>query len=250
MKSRKLDEKESRVFHTFVAKALYACKRARPDLMPTVAHLCARVKEPNVSDQHKLTRMMTHIRDHVNDNLRLKGRNVIVAGADAAFAVHDDMKSHTGVTITIGKGSFHNDSKKQKLVTKSSCEAELVAADTGVTHLLWTKWFCEAQGCKVTSRPTLLQDNESAIKLETRGKLSSSQRTRHINIRHFFITDNVGQRNAQVQHCPTDQLAADFHSKPLQGAKFIMFKAEIMNLPELKSELQGVESPTRKRGGA
>ena len=44
---------------------------------------------------------------------------------DAAFAVHQDMKSHTGAIFTLGKGAISSDSTKQKVNARSSTEAEL-----------------------------------------------------------------------------------------------------------------------------
>eukprot|EP00957_Ditylum_brightwellii_P176642 13453896-Ditylum_brightwellii.AAC.1 len=52
---------------------------------------------------------------------------------NAAFAVHPDMKSHTGATFTLGKGAICSDSTKQKEHTRSSTEAELVAVDDKIS---------------------------------------------------------------------------------------------------------------------
>ena len=38
--SEKLNKEQAEEFHTFVAKGLFACKRARPDIHPTIAVLC------------------------------------------------------------------------------------------------------------------------------------------------------------------------------------------------------------------
>ena len=48
---------------------------------------------------------------------------------DAAYGVHNDCKGHSGGSITMGKGSLYTVSCKQKINTKSSTEAELVAVD-------------------------------------------------------------------------------------------------------------------------
>ena len=56
--------------------------------------------------------------------------------ADAAFAVHPDMKSHTGGLLSYGKGAIHTVSRKQKLNTKSSTQAKIVGADDGLNNLL------------------------------------------------------------------------------------------------------------------
>ena len=45
-----LSPEQAELFHTFVAKALFMCKRARPDVHTAVAVLCTRVKKPNQDD--------------------------------------------------------------------------------------------------------------------------------------------------------------------------------------------------------
>jgi hypothetical protein len=55
---KKLNEELADAYHTMVAKALFLCKRARPDIQPTIAVLCTRVKGPNEADWAKLVRLM------------------------------------------------------------------------------------------------------------------------------------------------------------------------------------------------
>jgi hypothetical protein len=69
---------------------------------------------------------------------------------DAAFAVHPDFRSHKGAILTTGKGAIMSISRKQGMNTRSSTEAELVAADEVTGTMLWTKLFLEAQGYPVT----------------------------------------------------------------------------------------------------
>jgi hypothetical protein len=54
--------------------------------------------------------------------------NTIQTWVDASYAVHPDMKSHTGGVISMGIVGLMCKSTKQKLNTKSSTEAELVGA--------------------------------------------------------------------------------------------------------------------------
>ena len=120
--------------------------------------------------------------------LRADGSNVIKWHIDAAFAVHPDFKSHTGAVATLGKGAVKSISKKQKVNTRGSTEAEIVATDEIIAQALWTKLFLEAQGYLVKDN-VLYQDNQSAILLEKNCKASSGKRTRHLNIHYFFLTD-------------------------------------------------------------
>ena len=103
---------------------------------------------------------------------------------DAAFTVHSDFKSHTGATLTIGKGVIVYLSRNKKLNAKSRTEDELVGVDYASSLILWTKLFLVSQGYKLEQN-ILYQDSRSTILLQENGKKSSSKRTRHLNIRYF-----------------------------------------------------------------
>ena len=227
--SEKLDQDRAEEFHTVVAKGLFVCKRARPDIQTAIAVLCTRVKAPNQSDWTKLKRLLKFLNGTRDDVLTLStdSLRVIKWYVDAAFAVHPDFKSHTGGSMTFGQGAVINISRKQKLNTKSSTESELVGSDDVSTPILWTKLFMEEQGYGIDEN-ILYQDNKSTILLQENGKRSSSQRTRAFNIRYFFLTDQIEQGNLKVKYCPTGDMIADYLSKPLQGAPFQKFRSQIM----------------------
>ena len=156
------------------------------------------------------------------DNTRLLKWHV-----DASYAVHNDLRSHTGGNFTMGKGTIYGKSSKQKLNVKSSTEAELVGFDDCMPQILWTNYFIGAQGYE--TRGTIgYQDNRSAILLETNGRRSSSKRTKHLNVRYFFVTDRINNGDLSVKYCPTKEMVADFFTKPLQGEPFYKFRKEIM----------------------
>jgi hypothetical protein len=138
------------------------------------------------------------------------------------------MRSHTGGAMSMGTGATYSTSKKQKLNTKSSTEAELVGVDDVLPQALWTKYFMEAQGYGVTT--ILNQDNQSTIRLSENGKSSSGKGTRHINIRYFFITDRIARKEVAIQYCPTKEMVADYFTKPLQGELFYKFRDQIMGV--------------------
>jgi len=66
------------------------------------------------------------------------------------------------------------------------------------------------------------------MKLENNGKESSGKRTRHFHIKYFYITDLIKQGEVTIKHCPTDEMIADYMSKPVTGAKFKQFRKYIM----------------------
>ena len=150
---------------------------------------------------------------------------------DGSYGIHPDARIQTGGTASSGKGSFISTSIKQRLNTRSSTEAELVAADDLMPHLCWTNYFLECLGYNINST-IMYQDNQSAILLENNGKSSSYKRTKHMNIRYFFITDRIKKGDLHIEYYPTDNMVADFFTKPLQGKKFLQFRKVIMNLQD------------------
>ena len=87
---------------------------------------------------------------------------------DAAYAVHNDMRSQMGGCMSFGNGMIHGRSSKQKLNTKSSTESELVGMSDYVPYTLWMKNFMKDQGFNI-EKAIVYQDNQSAIKMEVNG---------------------------------------------------------------------------------
>jgi hypothetical protein len=104
---------------------------------------------------------------------------------DAAFAVHPNMRGHSGGALILGLRFPISSSGKQKLNTCSSNESELVGADNLMSLIVWSRNFLKAQGYAVVDS-ILHQDNRSAILLEKNGKMSSGKRAKHITICYFF----------------------------------------------------------------
>ena len=138
------------------------------------------------------------------------------------------MKSHTGGTMSLGKGSVIDICRKQKFNTRSSAKAELAGVDDCIGKMIWAKHFLQHQSYNTST--TLHQDNMSAIKLERNGKRSSSQRTRHLDIKYFYVTDQIEQGWLTVKHYLTKQMLADLHTKPLHGETFKQLRARIQTI--------------------
>ena len=111
-----------------------------------MAFLTTRVQSPTEDDQAKLDRGMRYITgtSTLGLNIRIEGPVRVTAFVDASFATHADMRSHTGVYITVGLGSVYCRSSKQMLMTKSSTEAELVGISDALAQVIWFKHFLEA----------------------------------------------------------------------------------------------------------
>ena len=69
----------------------------------------------------------------------------------------------------------------------------------------------------------------SAIILEKNGIPSSGKNMRHLSIRAFWIADHFEKGEAKINYEPTEEMVADFFTKPLQGSAFHKFRRVILN---------------------
>ena len=227
--SAQLSNELSAKFHSGVAKCLYLAKRARPDILTAVAYLTTRVQSPNESDYKKLDRLFKYLNGTTKLGLRLtqkQGINVMTQ-IDASFAVHPEFKSHGGSTTSIGEGTIYAKSSKLNNNTKSSTESELVSCSDHAPMGINMRNFLICQGYKIN--PVVIgQDNQSTIQLINRGR-PASLRTRHINIRFFFLKDLIDRGEVLIKYVPTTEMIADIMTKPLQGHQFLVLRRMLLN---------------------
>ena len=131
-------------------------------------------------------------------------------------------------------GAIMSSSMKQKLNTRSSTEAELIAVDDFMSKILWTQNFLNGQQFP-QGETILFQDNASAMVLQNKGFDSAGKRMKHLNIRYFFVHDCVQRGLLKIQHLGTKAMEADFLSKPLQGKAFLEFRNSILGQDVLRT---------------
>ena len=245
---KKLDDETSDMFHRFVARFLYVAKRARPDLQVAVAFLCKRVSAPNIGDWKKLGRLVRYVRATVYLPLIIgsDGTGNMVWSIDASFAVHMDMKSHTGYCLTLGTGAPISGSLSQKINTRSSTESELVGVDDVISLVEWSSLYSKYQVEKypkdhplkdLGKKNLVKQDNTSTIKMLKGGVRVCGQRTRNIHIRYFYAHERLKDGTITVEYCPTKEMVSDYLSKPLQGSLFRLHRNTLMDVtPELADQ--------------
>ncbi len=227
----KLSVEDSKYFHSYVAKILYLAKRVRPECLTAVSFLSTRIQVCDVDDMAKLKRLLGYIYGtrhrgivlHVGEHMTVK------AYIDAAYGVHQDSgKSHTGCVIVMGNGGpLLAKSSKQKIVTKSSTEAELVGLSDTATLAIHLRNFVIEQGYDI-GPAIIYQDNLSCMALMKRGG-PGSERSRHINIRHFWLTERVDKGEVVIEHLGTEEMFANLLTKPVQGVQFVKERMALTN---------------------
>ena len=110
------------MFHNIVANTLYTTNQARPDTCTAVAFLTKIVREPTKYDWYKLVYLMKYIKGTRDFPLVISanGSGVLKWWIDASYAVNTNIRGHTGVGLSMGRGFPIMTSTKQKLNTRSS----------------------------------------------------------------------------------------------------------------------------------
>ena len=106
--------------------------------------------------------------------LRADEIGIIKWYVETSYATHNDCRDHIRAMMTLGGSTITSFSRKQRINTKSSTEAELVGVDEALPQIY---------------QNILYQDNQSAMILETNGKTVHSKWTKHIKVQYFFIKD-------------------------------------------------------------
>lgn len=214
-----LPQNLKRKFHRIVAKLLFVSKRVRPDLLLVISYLSTRVSEPTCYDWLKLVRCVRYLRNTRKLCLILKPSELkIIAYIDASFNSYGNGIGQSGSVITIGDAPISFRSTKQKIVTKSSAEAELYALAEEGSRVIGMKNIMNELGYDIG--PALIYtDSKSAIAMLENGR-PISNRSKHINLRYFFLHDRIKSGEVDIKFIPSEQMKADFLTKPLVGREF------------------------------
>jgi len=225
-KSRKIADKEK--FHTVVAKLLYLSKRVHPDIMLAVSFLCTRVNCPTEEDVGKLEKVLGYLR-------LTKDKSLVISGdvsrdpkveifVDASFSTHEDGKGHTGCVIMLNGSMVYAQSRKQKICTKDSTEAEIVVlSDSLVVIETMDRMIGKLFG-GIQIAPTVYQDNQSAIKLV--GESVGKPRTKHLTARLACVKEAA--KDWKTVFIETVKMIADVLTKAKEKKGFHTMIGEIM----------------------
>lgn len=129
-----------------------------------------------------------------------------------------DRKSTTGYCVFVNNNLISWNTKKQQTVALSSAEAELMAIVEVTKEVKWMQALLTEMKVRVKKPIIINTDNQSAMKIAQHD--IEHDRTKHIDIKHYFIRDEIDKREVSVQWVRTEQQVADIFTKPLPLSSF------------------------------
>ncbi|GKC66925.1 retrovirus-related pol polyprotein from transposon TNT 1-94 [Tanacetum coccineum] len=207
--------------------SLFYLTASRPDIVFTVC-LCARFQEaPKTSHLEALKRIFRYIKGTSHLGLWYpKGtglETIVYADSDHARD-YVDRKSTSGVCTFMGCCLTSWFSKKQTALANSTTEVEYVSAYKACQPALWIKQALVDYDIKLYDIPVLC-DNKGEIDLSKNPVLHS--RTKHIEIHHHFLRDNLQKGNITIEKVTSKDKIADILTKPLKREPFNLLRLGI-----------------------
>nr|GEV70929.1 copia protein [Tanacetum cinerariifolium] len=218
-KDNEADFMDSSKYRGMIGSLLYLTA-SRPDIMFSVC-LCARFQEkPKTNHLEAVKRIFRYIKGTSHLGLWYpKGTRIeTVVYVDSNHAVdYVDRKSTSGVCAFMGCCLTPWSAKKQTALAISMTEAEYVFAGKACQQALWMKQALIDYGIRLDDI-LIICDNKCAIDL-SKNPIQHS-RTKHIEIHHHFLRDNVQKGNISIEKVASEDNIADIFTKPLKREVF------------------------------
>ncbi|GJR45098.1 retrovirus-related pol polyprotein from transposon TNT 1-94 [Tanacetum coccineum] len=141
---------------------------------------------------------------------------IVYADSDHA-GDYVDRKSTSGICTFVGCCLTSWFSKKQTALAISTTEAEYISAGKACQQALWMKQALIDYDVQLDDVP-IMCDNKGAIDLSKNPVQHS--RTKHIEIRHHFLRDNVQKGHISIEKVASVDNIADILTKPLKRESF------------------------------
>lgn len=164
---------------------------------------------------------------------RSNGNSEIIGHCDADWAGDPDQRrSTTGYVFHAQGGAISWQTRRQPTVALSSTEAEFMSMVAAIQEALWLKRFEREMFPEAPKSIILYCDNQGALHLAKNKNYHA--RTKHIDIRKYFIQDNLfiedGKEDdikIKLVYKPTNEMIADVLTKSVNSVKLNKFMPEL-----------------------
>lgn len=210
---------ESVPFREAVGGLMFAATVSRPDIMFSISQVSRFLNNPGPEHWTAVKRILRYLQGSKDKGIKYRADDVkLSVYSDSDFAGDiDTRRSTTGYVSVLSNGPVTWSSHRQQCVTRSTTEAEYVAASDAAVEIIWLRTFLQELGINMNEPTQLLVDNQSALRLIKNSE--HHKRTKHIDIKYHFIREKVGDGLISVCYIRSDDQLADILTKSLPREK-------------------------------
>jgi hypothetical protein len=136
-----------------------------------------------------------------------------------------DKRSTSGMCFSLGSAMISWSSRKQKSIALNTAEVEYIAACEACTEAVWLRKVISGLFDQVPDSIVIYCDNQSCIRLFEH--LVFHDRSKHIEIKYYFIRDKVQEGEVKLQYISTDEQVVNILTKPLSKIKFACLRDKL-----------------------
>ena len=207
----------------------YAAGATRPDVAKAHSKLSEFLTNPSakhISAAYQCLAYLYHTRhqalhysaSHTDHQIHLKDHEEIdfYGATDASYADHTaTWKSSQGWIFFLFGGPIDWKATLQRCVTKSTTEAELIAASSGATELIWWWRVFKSLNVQIDNEQLLFCDNQQTIRFLTSEAPKLKTTLRHVDIHHHWLREASQNKTIEVAYIETKTQPADGLTKLL-----------------------------------
>lgn len=218
----------------------FAAVISRPDIAHAVSKLAQFLKNPGAAHIAAANRVIKYLCGTRTLAIEYSGRNnsqIFNCASDAAFA-DDSATRHSsdGYLFQLYGGPIDWRAGKQKTVTTSSTEAELLALSTASREVIWWRRFFDSIRFDTQQSIKIHCDNMQTIRLLTKEGVKLDSKLRHVDIHRHWLRQEIQQGRIALEWKPTAEMPADGLTKPLPTQKHAAFVQQL-NLVDISTRL-------------
>ena len=214
----------TRQYQSAVGAIMYAMLGTRPDIAFAVTALSQFNSNPGQPHWTAVKHVMRYLRGTVNYQLTYGPSDkaaispVVIGYSDSDWGSDaDDRRSVTGYVFLLGGGAVSWQARKQTTVALSSVEAEYMAATQSTKEAMWWRSTLSEMGVELNGPTVIHSDSQGSIALTKNPEHHA--RSKHIDIRHHFVREQVAAGTITVDYVPTEEMVADALTKALPRDK-------------------------------
>ncbi|XP_021713571.1 uncharacterized protein LOC110681754 [Chenopodium quinoa] len=231
-----LEDPES--YRRLVGRLLYL-NMSRPDLFFSVQQLSQYLSCPRKPHMQAALHVVKYIKGTVDLGLFYPSNtdHTLSAYSDADWgSCIFSGRSLTGFCVFLGGALVSWKTKKKKVVSKSSCEAEFRSMSQTTSEIAWIVGLFEDLGQDFPLPVTLFCDNKSAEYIAHNPALHD--RTKHLKLDCYYIRDNIEDGTITTCHVKSSLQLADILTKSLPAHQhwFISSKLGLATLSQVQLE--------------
>jgi hypothetical protein len=202
---------------------MYCALRTRRDVL-FLASFLASIKCPDMEDIEAIKRVIIYLANTVGKKQHFysAGSIELILFGDASHNAFVDGKGQSCEIIYADNRSAAIDmtSSKQKYVTDSSCESEIIVQSSLGQHgIFFYNQLCQL-GVKVPLPMIMYCDNEAAVTLADRKEINVLGRTKFFNRLIWKIHEAVSSNMVKPTWLASPDMDADMGTKALMGSNF------------------------------